>query len=201
MCCDHIRGQNQLWNAQKLQGPNVCTTEASNWKLYKHRNVWLRQTRFVCWKFWGRAKHNFDINKCDTEKQKKNIAANWVAPPVTLTGQSGNLREHIHGALVGQEKWPTFVLVDMSLSRYAVIYVNVCVCVCPCAIYFRLLFFKGSENIMITRATLLKGWPCEWGKGGPCQIKLQSHASAEWVCSQTGGFFGKSPNMFMPSRR
>ena len=100
--------------------------------------------------------HNFDINRCDAENQKKHIAANWVAPPVTLTG---SLREHICAALVGAEKWPTFVIicacryVSACLSRWAVIYVNVCVCVCPCAIYFRLLFFKGSENTMITRAT------------------------------------------------
>ena len=46
-------------------------------------------------------KHNFDINKCHAAKRKKHITANWAAAPVTLTGQSGNLREH--GALVGQE--------------------------------------------------------------------------------------------------
>ena len=60
-------------------------------------------------------KHNFDINKCHAAKREKRITANWAAAPVTLTGQSGNLREH--GALVGQEKWLTFVLVGVSLSR------------------------------------------------------------------------------------
>ena len=75
--------------------------------------------------------------------------------------------------------------VSVCLSRCPVIYVNVCVCVCPCAIYFTLLVFKGSENAMITRATLLKGWPWQWGKGGQCQFKLQSHASSKWVYSET----------------
>ena len=59
--------------------------------------------------------HNFDINRWDPEKQKKHIAANWVAPPVTLTGHIGSLREHIYAAFVGAEKWPTFVLVGMLL--------------------------------------------------------------------------------------
>ena len=90
--------------------------------------------------------------------------------------------------------------VSVCLSRCAVIYVNVCVCVCPCAIYFTLLFFKGSESAMITLAWRV-GWPWEWGKGGQCQFKLQSHASAKLVYSETGGCFGRSPNMFMPSRR
>ena len=91
--------------------------------------------------------HNFDINRCDEEKQKKHIAANWVATPVTLTGHIGSLREHIYAALVGTEKWPTFVLVDMSLSLRC----DLCN-VCPCAMYFRLLFFNGSENAVITLA-------------------------------------------------
>ena len=52
---------------------------------------------------------------CDAEKQKKHNAANWVAPPVTLTGHIGSLREHTYAALVGAGKWPTFVLVGMSL--------------------------------------------------------------------------------------
>ena len=48
-------------------------------------------------------------------KNRKNTSQKLGAPPVTLTGHIGSLREHIYAALVGAEKWPTFVLVGMSL--------------------------------------------------------------------------------------
>ena len=47
---------------------------------------------------------------------------------MTLTGHIGSLREHIYAALVGAEKWPTFVLVDMSLSLRC----DLCKCVRLC---------------------------------------------------------------------
>ena len=45
---------------------------------------------------------------------------------------------------------------------------------------------------MISWATLLKGWPWEWGRAGQCQLRLRSHASEKWEHSETGGCFGKS---------
>lgn len=104
------------YGTQKECNVIICTTEASNWKLYKTLKCLTAPNKISMLKVQRSEKHNFDINRCDAEKQKKNIAANWVAPPVTLTGDSGNLREHIHRALVK----------------------CVCICVCPCAIYFRL---------------------------------------------------------------
>ena len=222
MCCDnnswtsqrdpqqkHLRNfskylQDQVWNAKKnarsLYVQQRCPTESS----FKKTEMYdcARQDLYV----ESSEVHNFDINRCHMRCRKtEKTHRSQLGSPTSDFDWAHWQPAGAHLRSFGRCGEVAYICacryVSVCLSRCAVIYVNVCVCVCPCAIYFRLLLFKRSENNMISWATLLKGWPWEWGRAGQCQFKLQSHASAKWVHSETGGCFGKSPNMFMPSRR
>ena len=147
MCCDnnvwtsqrdpqqkHLRKfskylQDQVWNAKKMQG--LC--------MY-NRSV---QLKVLLKKL-----------KCVIAPDK--ICMLRVQRSIILISAGAHLRSFGRCGKVAYICACRYV--SVCLSRCAVIYVNVCVCVCPCAIYFTLLVFKGSENAMITSATLLKGW-------------------------------------------
>ena len=96
---------NKVWNAKKnarsLYVQQKCPTESFK----KSLKCMIAPDKICMLKVQRSEKHNFDINRCRAAKPKKHITANWAAAPGTLTGQSGNLREH--GALVGQEHFET----------------------------------------------------------------------------------------------
>ena len=205
MCCD-----NNVWTSQRDPHKNISENSPNIFRIkygtQKKCKVLLCTTARQDLYVESSEVHNFDINRCHMRCRKtEKTHRSQLGSPTSDFDWAHWQPAGAHLRSFGRCGKVAYICacryVSVCLSRCAVIYVNVCVCVCPCAIYFTLLFFKESENAMITQATLLKGWPWQWGKGGQCQFKLQSHASAKWVHSETGGCFGRSPNMFMPSRR
>ena len=59
-------------NARSLYVQQKCPTESSFKKTEMYDRA--KQDLYV----ESSEVHNFDINRCDAEKQKKHIAANWV---------------------------------------------------------------------------------------------------------------------------